>query len=143
MPSRIIDEPFTRTTPPLTERNTSFWTSGKDGTLRILWCESCRIYVHPPGPVCPGCGTRDIEPRAVSGRGVIYSFTINEYRWMPELEPPYVVAEVDLVEQEGLRLMTNIVECDVNDVRVAMVVEVVFAKHGDAYVPLFTPVGAK
>jgi uncharacterized OB-fold protein len=52
------------------------------------------------------------------------------------------VAEVELVEQEGLRLMTNIVECPLDQVRTGMEVEVVFAQHGDVYIPLFRPVTA-
>lgn len=140
MPSRIISEPFRRTTPPLTARNEYFWTSGADGQLRILWCPDCDRYMHPPGPVCNKCGSKNPEPKPVSGRAVVYSYSINEYRWQVDLEPPYVVAEVDLVEQDGLRLMTDIVECEPSDVRIGMEVEVVFAKHGDAYVPLFAPV---
>ena len=58
---------------------------------------------------------------------MVYAFTVNQYRWLPDMDPPYVVAEVELVEQEGLRLMTNIVECPLDDVRTGMAVEVVFA----------------
>jgi uncharacterized OB-fold protein len=72
--------------------------------------------------------------------GVVYAYTINHYRWLPDMEPPYVVAEVELVEQEGLRLMTNIVGCPPDQVRTGMEVEVVFARHADVYIPLFRPV---
>jgi uncharacterized protein len=58
----------------------------------------------------------------------------------PDMEPPYVVAEVDLVEQGGLRLMTNIVDCPLDEVRTGMEVQVVFARHDDVYIPLFRPV---
>ena len=81
----------------------------------------------------------DVAPEVLSGRGVVYAFTINHYRWLPDMEPPYIVAEVDLVEQEGLRLMTNIVDCPLDEVRTGMPVHVVFAPHGDVYIPLFRP----
>ena len=81
----------------------------------------------------------DVVPEVLSGRGVVYAYTINHYRWLPDMEPPYIVAEVDLVEQEGLRLMTNIVDCPLDEVRTGMPVQVVFAPHGDVYVPLFRP----
>ncbi len=81
----------------------------------------------------------DVVPEVLSGRGVVYAFTINHYRWLPDMEPPYIVAEVDLVEQEGLRLMTNIVDCPLDEVRTGMPVQVVFARHGDVYIPLFRP----
>ena len=52
---------------------------------------------------------------------------------------PYVVAEVELVEQRGLRLVTNIVECDLDAVAIGMPVVVCFARAGDAHIPLFRP----
>jgi uncharacterized OB-fold protein len=55
------------------------------------------------------------------------------------MDPPYVVAEVELVEQEGLRLLTNVVGVEPGAVAIGMAVEVVFAQHEDVYVPLFTP----
>jgi uncharacterized OB-fold protein len=139
MGSRVITEPFRRITPELTSRNEHFWLGGRAGVLQILRCESCQLYVHPPAPVCRRCGSMQLSPQAVSGKGIVYSYTINHYRWNEELDPPYVVAQVDLVEQEGLRLMTNIVDCAIDDVEIGMPVEVVFARHGDVYVPLFTP----
>jgi uncharacterized OB-fold protein len=140
MPARIITEPFRRIVPELTSRNEYFWRSGRDGVLRILWCEACRLYLHPPTPVCRSCGSMHVSPRPVSGRATVYSYTVNQYRYNPELEPPYVVAQVDLVEQDGLRLMTNIVGCEVGEVRIGMPVEVVFAEHDEVFVPLFVPV---
>jgi uncharacterized OB-fold protein len=53
------------------------------------------------------------------------------------LEPPYVLAEVELVEQAGLRLLTAIVECD--DVTIGLPVNVRFEQAGDAWVPVFAP----
>jgi uncharacterized protein len=52
---------------------------------------------------------------------------------------PYVVAEVELAEQRGLRLVTNIVGCDVDAVAIGMPVVVCFARAGDAHIPLFRP----
>ena len=83
-----------------------------------------------------------VVPEVLSGRGVVYAYTINHYRWLPDMEPPYVVAEVELVEQEGLRLMTNIVDSPLAEVRTGMEVQVVFAHHDDVYIPLFRPVAA-
>jgi uncharacterized OB-fold protein len=81
-----------------------------------------------------------LAPEELSGRGLVYAFTVNHYQWLPDMEPPYVVALVELVEQDGLRLMTNIVGCPVDEVSTGMEVEVVFAQTEDVYVPLFRPV---
>jgi uncharacterized OB-fold protein len=82
-------------------------------------------------------------PEAVSGRGVVYAFTVNHYQWLPAMEPPYVVALVELVEQDGLRLLSNIVGCPVDEVRTGMEVEVVFARSEDVYVPLWRPIARR
>jgi uncharacterized protein len=137
--SNVVTEDFVRVLPKITERNEYFWQSGADGVLRLLRCQSCGTYLHPPSAACWSCRSMDLAPEAVSGRGAVYAYTINHYRWLPDMEPPYIVAEVQLVEQEGLRLMTNIIECAFDDVRTGMEVQVVFARHDDVYVPLFRP----
>ena len=53
--------------------------------------------------------------------------------------PPYVLAYVELVEQEGLKIMTNIVDCDIDQVEVGMAVHVLFEQSGDTWIPVFKP----
>jgi uncharacterized OB-fold protein len=48
---------------------------------------------------------------------------------------------VEIDEQPGLRLMTNIVGCPAESVHVGMRVRVVFEEHDDVFMPLFTPEG--
>jgi uncharacterized protein len=139
----VIDESFPRVRPKLTDRNAHFWQGGADGALRLLRCQACGTYLHPPAPVCRVCRSMDVAPEALSGRGVVYAYTVNHYRWLPDMEPPYVVALVELVEQAGLQLLTNVIGCDVGEVRTGMAVEVVFARHGDVHVPLFRPVDVR
>jgi uncharacterized OB-fold protein len=52
---------------------------------------------------------------------------------------PYVVGLVELPEQEGLRLLSNLVHCDPADAAVDMPVRVVFVQKEDAYIPLWEP----
>ena len=126
-----------RATPDVTERTAAFWRGGADGELRIQRCQSCRLWLHPPRPLCPRCLSRDLDAEAASGRGTVWSFTVNRYAWAPELEPPYVLAEVELEEQEGLRLLTAVVGCD--DVTIGLPVHVRFEPAGDAWAPVFVP----
>jgi len=107
--------------------------------LRIARCQACGWRVHPPRPVCPRCRGSELRFEDVSGRGTVHSWTVNRYQWTPGMEPPYVLAEVELVEQEGLRLLTNIVGCAAEEVRIGMPVRVVFERAGDTWVPVFTP----
>jgi uncharacterized OB-fold protein len=130
-----VAKPF-RVLPRLDDENRFFWTSGEDGKLRFLRCNDCGYYIHPPLPQCPRCASRDIAPSVVSGRGVVHSFTINHQPWDGSTEPwPIVLVELD--EQEGLRLTSNMVNCSIDDVRIGIPVHVVFEQHDDVFVPVF------
>ena len=123
--------------PEINDDNRAFWTGGGDGRLMITLCHACGYRTHPPTPRCPSCFSDRVEPSPVSGRGRVYSFTINRREWSPGLDVPYVIAVVELDEQDGLRLLTNIVGCPVEDVAIDMPVEVDFAPRGQAYLPVF------
>jgi uncharacterized OB-fold protein len=129
----------TRILPRVTPENEFFWTSGSDGRLRFLRCEECGFIVHPPTPRCARCLSKRLSPSAVSGRATIVSYTVNHQPWIPGFDPPYVVAIVEIEEQEGVRLFTNVVDCAVDDVEIGMPVEVRFEHHEDVWIPLFSP----
>jgi uncharacterized OB-fold protein len=128
--------------PQITDDNGAFWTGGRDGELLITRCSACGFYVHPPSPRCPRCLSDAVEPSAVSGRGTVYTYTINRQAWAPDLEVPFVIAIVELDEQPGLRLMTNIVGCAPEEVEIGMPVEVAFLERGEAFIPVFHKVAA-
>ncbi len=134
----MADRPF-RVLPALTPENEHFWTGGAQGELRFLRCRACRWLVHPPAPVCPECLGRELDASAVSGRGVVAAVTINHQPWIPGFDPPYVIAIVELPEQRGLRLTTNVVGCDPAEVRIGMPVRVTFADYDPVWLPLFEP----
>jgi hypothetical protein len=75
----------------------------------------------------------------VSGRATVATYTVNHQPWYPGLDPPYVVAIVEIEEQDDLRLMTNVVNCDVEEVRIGLPVQVLFEHHDDVWIPLFEP----
>ncbi len=131
-------KPF-RVLPRVTKSNEHFWRGGEAGELRFLCCPACRIYVHPPAPICPDCHSKDLAVEAVSGRATVLTYTLNHQQWVPAPDHPYAIAIVEIEEQEGLRLMTNIVNCPAEDVRVGMPVRVVFEEHEDVFIPLFEP----
>jgi uncharacterized OB-fold protein len=135
----IIKERFERVEPFLSPRSERFWRAGAGGVLQIARCQSCGRYRHPPRPVCDACRGGDLQFEDVSGRGTLWSWTLNRYAWQPTMPPPYVVAVVELAEQPGLRLMSNLVNCDVADIRIGMDVQVCFAPAGASFVPLFMP----
>jgi uncharacterized protein len=75
----------------------------------------------------------------VSGRGTVYSFTVNHQPW-DGVGDAYVIGLVEIDEQPGLRLTTNIVDVDPDDVRIGLPVEVAFEDHDPVFLPLFRPV---
>jgi uncharacterized OB-fold protein len=128
-----------RPLPQITDANRAFFTAGDRGELCIQRCRSCDFYIHPPAPVCPACLGTELFDTAVSGRGSVFTFTINHHSWRPDLPIPYVIALVELVEQSGLRVGTNIVGCGADEVHIDMPVEVVFEEAGELHIPLFRP----
>jgi uncharacterized OB-fold protein len=127
-----------RTAPPLTARAGDYWRSGAEGILRIAQCDACQWYIHPPMPICPKCQGRSIAFQPVSGKATVYAWTINRYQWSPDMEPPYIMAEVELVEQPGLRIMTNIIGCTLDEIKTGMPVSVTFEQAEDTWIPVFT-----
>lgn len=128
-----------RPLPLLTPENEFFWRAGEDGELRFKRCRACGRYQHPPRPRCDACLSDDIYVAPVSGRGVLATYTVNRQPWLPGFPPPYVIGIVELEEQEGLRLTTNIVNCEEEEVAIGMPLRVVFELCEDVYLPLFEP----
>jgi uncharacterized OB-fold protein len=127
-----------RITPALDDLNRTFWTSGVSGVLQITRCQSCLRWVFPLSATCAECGgTTAYE--ATSGRGTVFTHTTNAHPYNPAVPVPYDISIVELVEQEGLRFTTNVVDCPPGDVRIGMPVRVQFEQHGEVFVPVFVP----
>lgn len=128
--------------PELHEHNRAFWTGGANGELLIQRCTRCSLWVSPPTSDCPDCGG-ELLAQPVSGRGRVFTYTVNYHPFNPMVPPPYVIAIVQLEEQEDLRIAANIVDCDPESVRIGLPVEVGFERHGSedetVFAPVFTP----
>jgi len=122
-----------------------FWEATAEGRLVLPKCLECDTLIWYPRPFCPNCASTRVEWIAASGRGSIYSFTVNR-RGQADLAAyreagVYVLAYVEL--EEGPRVMTNIVDCDPDSVRIGQQVEVVFHDTGQGTaLPRFRPSGA-
>ena len=133
MPGRMI--------PERTERNRPFWTGGADCRLHVPFCEPCARWILPTELDCPDCGGA-LVPRDASGNGAVFTYTVNHHPFNPAVPPPYVIATVELVEQKGLRVATNIVDCEPDSVTVGMPIEVRFEEHAFGSDTVFAPVFA-
>jgi acetyl-CoA acetyltransferase/uncharacterized OB-fold protein len=126
--------------PALEPDTKAYWEACRDGRLAMLRCRSCRWIIHPPRPVCSRCRSREVALEDLSGRGTVVTYTINHQRWMPGLEVPYTIAIVELAEQRGLRLTTNLIDVAPADVTIGMPVHVQFRKMSDEIsLPVFAP----
>lgn len=126
-----------RKLPALTAESRAFWQGGAQGQLLIHFCDDCDRYFHPPATLCAACLGLNVAPRPVTGAGTIMSFTINHQQWRKDLPVPYVVAIVELAEQEGLRLVSNILTDEFDDIYIGMPVQVTFLHQEDVWIPLF------
>ena len=127
-----------RLLPKITAETQAYWTGGADGQLHIAQCESCRRYVHPPRVKCADCG-EPLAFAAVSGDATLFSYTVAHQQFHPAVPTPFVIALVELVEQPGLRLVTNLVDCHPDSLTCGMKLRVRFEEHGEAFVPVFAP----
>ncbi|EUA31481.1 hypothetical protein I548_0248 [Mycobacterium intracellulare] len=76
--------------------------------------------------------------REVSGRGTVFTYTVNHHPYNPEIPTPYVIAIVELAEQRGLRVAANIVDCEPDSVTCGMPVTL-RPERGAAGAPQFAP----
>lgn len=137
-----VSEPSGRKLPELTPETEFFWTSGQDGRLRIQRCGDCGRWQHPPFPRCSACGSENVAPQPVSGRGRVATYTINFEPWYPGLEVPFVFAAIELEEQPQLYVFSNI-DTPVAEARTGTPVSVYFEHCEDVWLPLFRPDAAK
>jgi hypothetical protein len=118
--------------PQVTPETRPFWDAAAEGELLIKTCAACGQAHHYPRALCPFCFSDRTEWRPASGRGTIYSYSV-----MRRVPVPYAIAYVTL--EEGISMMTNIVACDLDAIRIGQAVKVVFAPtEGGPPVPMFT-----
>jgi uncharacterized OB-fold protein len=108
-----------------------FFNGARDGKLMLQHCTACDRWSFPVRERCPHCFAAKPEWRAASGRGTLYTFTIMHQVMNPGFVSavPYNVAQVDLAE--GVRMVSNVIGIDNDQLRIGMALEVVFEDVGD------------
>ena len=127
-PARKIPAPIT------SPEGAEFWKAAEAGKFMIKRCTACGKSHWYPRAICPFCFSERIAWEEASGKGRIYTFSV--MRRAPE---PYAIAYVTLAE--GPTMMTNIVQCDFDSLRIGQEVRLVFTPtEGGPPVPTFTPI---
>ena len=117
-----------------------WWDAAKEGRLLIKRCDDCGQPHFYPRPFCPHCWSTAVAWEEASGRATLYTFSIVRRNDLPPFNDrvPYVAAVVDL--EEGVRMMTNVVGCELEDVEIGMALEVQFQPiSDDVTIPVFRP----
>ncbi len=128
--------------PTISGETKPYWDSARRGQLMIQKCDSCAEYQFYPRGICANCWSNDIKWHQASGKGTVWTFTVTYQNRTPGFaeDVPYVLALVEL--EEGVRMFTNIVECEPRHVKIGMAVEVTFVQANDQIsIPYFKPAG--
>lgn len=112
-----------------------FWDGLGAGELRIQRCNDCGDLEHPPTVRCLACGSTDRGYLVSSGRGTLYSYVVVHHPQIPCFDYPLAVGLVEL--DEGVRLITNIVDPEPDQLAVGLPVEVSFVQDGDLWLHQF------
>jgi uncharacterized OB-fold protein len=116
-----------------------FWDACREHELRGQRCAACGRFRWPPRAYCPACLSAESEWVRLSGRGQVYSFSVVHHAVAPAFKDatPYVVALVTPDGTDGrMQLLSNVIDCPWEQVRVGMAVEVVF---DETMLPSFRP----
>jgi uncharacterized protein len=123
-----------------TEAKQPFWASVDMRAMQLPYCTACKTFFFYPRPICPACWSSEVEFRPASGTGRIFTYSVvrsphgNITGWHKRI--PYVVALIDL--DEGVRMMSNIIDCDVDAVRSGMPVQLTYTAIDGRVLPAFT-----
>jgi uncharacterized OB-fold protein len=118
-----------------------FWDAARTGTFLIKRCADCGAAHFYPRPFCPRCWSTAVTWEAASGRAALYTWSVVHHNDLPPFSErlPYVAAAVDLAE--GPRMMTTVVDCDAERLRVGLPLQVAYREIAEhVTIPVFAPV---
>lgn len=112
--------------PGITLDNAFFWNGLKEEKLLIQKCAGCGHLQAPPDPMCPKCQGLEWEYVEACGRGTLYSFVVMHYPPVPPFDYPNPIGLVEL--EEGVRMVTNLIDVEKKDIEIGMPLELTFKK---------------
>jgi uncharacterized OB-fold protein len=132
-----------RPQPAPTHETAPFWQGAERGELVLPRCRTCGRLHYPPPPRCVNCLTETLEWTRLSGRGQLVGWSTVHIGLSQGIEPPFVVGEVELVEQVGLVIAALVVGAAPESLRLGANMTVGFAPGGPGFAyPQFAPLAA-
>jgi uncharacterized OB-fold protein len=117
-----------------------FWDAAREQRLLVKRCADCGEAHFYPRPFCPQCWSENVNWEEASGQATLYTFSTVHVNDLPPFHGrvPYVAAIVELAE--GPRMMTNVVDCDAEQLEVGMSLQVRYRDLDDEFsIPVFVP----
>ncbi|MFP6663339.1 MAG: OB-fold domain-containing protein [Deltaproteobacteria bacterium] len=124
-----------------------FWQGAARGELCLPRCAACATWIWYPKETCPACGAAELAWEKLCGRATLFSFVVVRHAFLPQYRDliPFVAALVVPEEAPAVRLTTRLIDCDPEQLKIEMPLEVVFAPlefagaEGSVPAPLFRP----
>jgi uncharacterized OB-fold protein len=115
-----------RPLPTLEGLSKEFYEWCKRGELRFQRCADCGAWRHVPREMCAECGSAKWKWTRSSGRGSVFTWTVAARAMHPAFadDVPFAPAVIEL--DEGVRLLSRVVDCPPEELEIGMPVEVVF-----------------
>jgi uncharacterized OB-fold protein len=129
--------------PRMDPESKPYWEACRRHELYIQQCNACEAHYYYPRYTCPHCQSSDIRWVRLSGKGNIYTYTVIYQHGGAGFRDhlPFVLAYVELEGTNGVKMLTNVVDCDPQTVEIGMPVEVTFAEvNEEIAMPMFKPV---
>lgn len=139
MSVEVVEREWSKPLPEKDAVSAPFFEAAAEGRILYQRCPECDHRQFYPRALCTSCGA-DTQWAEAAGEGTVHTFTVIRQYGAPPFkdELPYVVAMIDL--PEGVRMMSNVTDCDVDDVHVGMPVEAYAVRAADGVgVPFFRP----
>lgn len=138
--SMVYDTEHPVPIPPIIWDNMGYWEGINRHELVFQRCKECGTWRHPPRPVCPKCRSFEKEWAPSTGKGAVYSWVTYQESPHPGFKAPYSVVLLEM--EEGVRLVSNMVDIKPEEISIGMPVEVVFEDIAeDLTLPKFRKVG--
>ena len=103
-----------------------FYEGCQRGELLFQRCSDCGAWRHVPRELCPDCGSWNWEWQASSGRGHVFTWTVIERALHPAFAEAVPFAAVVVELEEGVRLLSHVLDCPPDQLEMDMPVDVVF-----------------
>lgn len=111
-----------------------FWRFCAQSELRFQQCRHCLRLRHPPAPICAHCHSDQSEWILAPDDAFLFSFTIVHHATHLSLvnRLPYNIAIVGFASLEPTRIVSNVIDCEPERLRIGMPLELVWQASGDA-----------